>query len=84
MPVGCGIHSRDLTNWQQELSALPLLELEDYLDPDFAEHDHEALPLIQQQLEQYRGSLMLSGPYIDLNPGSPERLIIEATRQHFN
>lgn len=26
---------------------------------------------------------MLSGPYIDLNPGSPERLIVEATHQRF-
>ncbi len=63
---------------------LPLLELEDYLDPNFAEYDQEALPLIQHQLEPYRGSLILSGPYIDLNPGSPERLIIEATRQRLS
>ena len=67
MLVGCGIHSRDLTSYQREVFALPLLELENYLNPDFAEHDREALPLIQQQLEQYKGSLMLSSPYkVDL------------------
>lgn len=39
MPVGCGISFCDLTNYRQELFMLPLLELEDYLRPEFAEHN---------------------------------------------
>jgi hypothetical protein len=66
------------------LVTLPLLELENYLDPNFAEYDQEALPSIQHQPELHRGLLILSSPYIDLNPGSPERLIIEATHQRLS
>ncbi len=80
-PVGCGIHSDYISAYRRDLFALPLIELEDYLDPAFADRDQERLPAIAAALADYDGTRLLSGPYIDLNPGSPDRLVREATRQ---
>jgi sugar phosphate isomerase/epimerase len=81
--VGCGIHSDDIPAYQGELFDLPVLEVEDYLDPTFADRDQERLPEIVAALADYGGTRVLSGPYIDLNPGSPDTLVQEATRRRF-
>ena len=62
---------------------LPAIEIEDWLDPTFPERATEAVPLVQSALSGYTGKILVSGPFIDLNPGSAERLIQSATRQRF-
>jgi sugar phosphate isomerase/epimerase len=79
--IGCGIHSSEIPTYRQDLFALPLVEVEDYLDPAFADHDQDRLPAITAMMADYGGTRILSGPYIDLNPGSPDTLIRAATRQ---
>ena len=84
MKVGCGIHSSQITLYKEILFKLPLIELEDCLAPGFLDHFQQEIPRIQDQLEEYPGEIMISGPYIDLNPGSSERLNIEITTKRFH
>jgi sugar phosphate isomerase/epimerase len=81
--VGCGIQSDDIPAHRRELLGLPLLEVEDYLDPALADRDQERLPAVVAALADYGGTRVLSGPYIDLNPGSPDALVLEATWRRF-
>ena len=64
--------------------SLPAIEIEDWLDPAFPERASTAVPVVQHALAGYRGRIVLSGPFIDLNPGSSERLIQKTTRQRFD
>lgn len=83
MKVGCSIHSEHIPAYKEVLFGLPVIEIEDYLYTGFADRDAEELPRVKEALQGYDGEIILNAPYIDLNPGSPERLVIEATRQRF-
>jgi sugar phosphate isomerase/epimerase len=67
----------------QELADLPCLELEDLLAPGYADVAGERAAAIRAGFASYPGQVLVSGPFIDLNPGSGERLIVQATRQRF-
>jgi sugar phosphate isomerase/epimerase len=84
MRIGFAVGSDQLVRYKRELFELDILELEDYLIPGFADRDTTELPRIKEMLRDYRGQLVISAPYIDLNPGSPERLNREATRKRFD
>jgi sugar phosphate isomerase/epimerase len=81
--IGSSIFSHQIEQYQSQLFRLPALELEDYLDPGFADRDLQSLASIKALLKGYAGKILLSGPYIDLNPGSSESLIVAATRRRF-
>ena len=83
MPVGCAIMTDHLLAYHQELLRLPAIEIEDYLVPQRADTVHQQIPQLQTLLAGYHGEVLLSGPFIDLNPGTSERLIRRATRQRF-
>jgi sugar phosphate isomerase/epimerase len=83
MPVGCGIMTEHLLAARHEVLTLPVIELEDYLVPPYADTLHEQIPVLQTLLADYHGEVLVSGPFIDLNPGTSERLILRATRQRF-
>lgn len=83
MKLGCACHSDSLRTRREELLRLPVLELENYLFPGFADLAHEQLAAIRDLLAGYRGELVLAGPYVDLNPGSPERLVREAVHVRY-
>lgn len=83
MKTGVGLASGDLKEYRQLISHLPFIELEDFLSPDFADRSAGALPQIQGLLESYPGEILLSGPYIDLNPGTPDALVRRAVRRRF-
>jgi len=78
--IGAALHSDQISTYKQLLFTLPVLEIENFLFPGFSDseflHNYE----IKESLKAYSGKILLSGPYIDLNPGSPERLVIEACR----
>ena len=59
------------------------LKLRNWLDPTFPERAGGAIPVIRESLAGYEERILLSGPFIDLNPGSAERLVQKATRQRF-
>lgn len=74
--TGWGCSLADLARLERPL---PLaLELEDFLQPGFAERAWRRLPEARRLLGGFTGRLLLSGPYIDLNPGSPDPLIRSA------
>jgi sugar phosphate isomerase/epimerase len=81
--VGCGVLSGDIPTYRRELFDLTVLEVEDYLDPTFADRDQECLPNVVAALADFGGTRVLSGPYVDLNPGSPDTLVRQATRRRF-
>lgn len=81
--LGCAVRSDQLTQFRAEIVNLPVIEIEDWLDPMFPERADAVLPAVQRNLAGYRGKILLSGPFIDLNPGSAERLIQDATRRRF-
>ncbi len=83
MKFGASVHSDSIAPHRADLFQLDVIDLENYLFPGFADHTQDALPAIRDALAGYRGELVISGPYIDLNPGSPERLNVEATRTRF-
>jgi sugar phosphate isomerase/epimerase len=83
MLVGCGLMTEDLLAAQREVLTLPVIELEDCLIPPRADTLHEQIPVLQTLLADYHGEVLVSGPFIDLNPGTSERLILRATRQRF-
>lgn len=82
--VACAVRSEQLTHYMSLLSGLAGIEIEDWLDPTFPERASSAIPVVQHALADYHGRILLSGPFIDLNPGSSERLIQKATRQRFD
>lgn len=82
--IACAVRSEQLTRYLSRLSSLPAIEIEDWLDPTFPERASSAIPIVQHALAGYHGRILLSGPFIDLNPGSSERLIQKATRQRFD
>ena len=84
MKVGCGIHSSQITQYKNILFKQPAIELEDCLTPGFLDDYQQEIPRIQKQLSEYSGEVLISGPYIDLNPGSPERLNTEITTKRFH
>lgn len=84
MEIGFGVAASDITEHREQLFQLPLIELEDFLFPSFADESLEKLPEIQAILAEYTGQIKLSGPYIDLNPGTPDRLVQEVVRQRFD
>lgn len=83
MRIGCGVHTDQIETYRKELFALPLIEVENYLYPGFADEMQTELPHIRDALAGYEGEILVSGPYIDLNPGSPERLVSEAAHSRF-
>ncbi|MBM4432034.1 MAG: hypothetical protein FJ026_17050, partial [Chloroflexi bacterium] len=83
MRIGCSIHSAQVARYREELFRLPVIELEDCLHPGFLDHFYAELPAIRDSLAGYQGELVVSGPFIDLNPGSPERLNVAITRTRF-
>lgn len=83
MRIGFGVAADDIPDHRDLLFRLPLIELEDFLYPDFADRSLESLPDIQDSLAGYPGEILLSGPYIDLNPGTPDRLIQGVVQQRF-
>lgn len=82
--IACAVRSDQLHLYFSRLSTLPAIEIEDWLDPTFPERASAAIPVVQQALASYQGRILLSGPFIDLNPGSSEKLIQKATRQRFD
>lgn len=82
--IACAVRSDQLVRYASKLRSLSAIEIEDWLDPTFPERASSALPVLQQALAGYAGRIQLSGPFIDLNPGSSERLIQQATRQRFD
>jgi hypothetical protein len=82
-PIGCAVRSDQLGRYPH-LLGLPVIEIEDWLDPTFPERSAQVLTVAQKALSGYRGRILLSGPFIDLNPGTSERLIQQATRQRFD
>ena len=82
MPIGCAASSNDLSTGSGLLQQ-SVLELEDYLFAGFADRDEEQLPAITNSLAGYTGRLVVSAPYVDLNPASPDVLIRSAARQRF-
>lgn len=83
MKIGCGVHSDSLAIHHDMLFALPVIEIENFLFPGFADRAQMELPRVKAALDGYNGAVVVSAPYIDLNPGSPERLTIEAARLRF-
>jgi len=83
MKFGASVHSDSITPHWADLFKLDVIDLENYLFPGFADCAQETLPAIRTALAGYSGEILISGPYIDLNPGSPERLNVEATRTRF-
>jgi len=81
--LACAARSDQLTRYGAQLRRLPGIEIEDWLDPTFPERAEVAVPVLQEALAGYQGRILLSGPFIDLNPGSAERLVRKATRQRF-
>lgn len=81
--IACAVRSGELSKYAAQLKSLPAIEIEDWLDPTFPERAGGAIPVIQESLAGYEGRILLSGPFIDLNPGSAERLVQKATRQRF-
>jgi sugar phosphate isomerase/epimerase len=82
--IGAAAHSDDINQYRETLFSLPVIEIENYLFPGFADAAELELQKIKEVVHGYTGSLVLSGPYIDLNPASPERLVLEACRQRFS
>lgn len=82
--IACVFRSDQLARYSSRIWKLPAVEIEDSLDPTFPERAQSAVPVIQQALKGYRGRILLSGPFIDLNAGSAEHLIQMATRQRFD
>lgn len=82
--IACAFRSDQLARYSSRIWKLPAVEIEDWLDPTFPERAQSAVPVIQQALKGYRGRILLSGPFIDLNAGSAEHLIQKATRQRFD
>jgi len=81
--IGCAVRSDQLARYPH-LLGLRVIEIEDWLDPTFPERSAQVLTVAQKALSGYRGRILLSGPFIDLNPGTSERLIQQATRQRFD
>lgn len=81
--IGCGVHADHIPAHIPALFELPVIELENYLYPGFGDEAPAAAGSIAALLAEYSGDVFLSGPYIDLNPGSPERLALEATRTRY-
>ncbi len=84
MRIGFGIAADDIPEHLDQLFRLPLIELEDFLFPGFADQSKQKLPGIKAILAGYPGEIALSGPYIDLNPGTPDRLVRRIVRQRFD
>lgn len=84
MKVGYGIHSSQISQYKNILFKQPVIEFEDCLTSGFLDDYQQEIPRIQEQLEEYSGEIVISGPYIDLNPGSPERLNAEITTKRFH
>ena len=82
--IACALRSDQLPRYASRLPSLSAIEIEDWLDPTFPERASSAVAVVQQTLAAYAGRIQLSGPFIDLNPGSSERLIQRATRQRFD
>jgi len=83
MRIGFGVSANNLRDYRDQLFQLPLIELEDFLFPGFSDESQDSLPVIQASLAGYPGEILLSGPYIDLNPGTPDRLIQKVVQQRF-
>lgn len=84
MRVGASVMAEQLPACWQELADLPCLELEDLLVPGYADVASEQVAAIRAGFVSYPGQLLVAGPFLDLNPGSTERLIVQATRQRFD
>ena len=84
MRIGFGVAADDIPEHHDQLFRLPLIELEDFLFPGFADQSKQKLPGIKAILAGYPGEIALSGPYIDLNPGTPDRLVRRIVRQRFD
>jgi sugar phosphate isomerase/epimerase len=81
--LGAGISSQQISSLADLLSELDVLELEDYLNPaEFSMLDGR-YGAAKDQLAAFRGEVVLSGPYIDLNPGSPDALVRETCFRRF-
>jgi sugar phosphate isomerase/epimerase len=83
MKTGCGLHTDDIPRYRPDLWRLQTLDLENFLFSGFADQAEERLPEICRSLQGYPGELLVSGPYVDLNPGSPERLVTAACQERF-
>lgn len=81
--VGTSVHSDSIVPHRADLFQLDVIDLENFLFPGFADCAQDMLPAIRDALVGYPGELVISGPYIDLNPGSSERLNVEATHTRF-
>ena len=68
--VGCSIET---LGSDQFLGNLPILNIENPQYPGYLERDHP--DDINQLLTAYGGRIILDGPYIDLNLGSPEAAV---------
>lgn len=81
--LGVGTGSQSIAELAGLLDEVDVLELEDFLNPaEFSALDRR-LGSARANLRDFRGELVLSGPYIDLNPASPDALVVGVCRQRF-
>lgn len=81
--IGAALHSCQLSAMKDFVFTLPALEIENFLFPGFSDSEFLMDESICKDLHGYPGKLLVSGPYIDLNPGSPEKLVSEACHYRF-
>lgn len=81
--IGMGLGSQQIADLAALTCQTDALELEDFLNPAEFDRLEPRLAEARAALRDYHGELLLSGPYIDLNPASPDALVQEACRQRF-
>ncbi len=83
MYIGAAVMSNGLEPYREELFSLPVIEVEDALVPGFLDDPGSGIERVNSALEDYKGQIIASGPFIDLNPGSPEPLSADVTRRRY-
>jgi sugar phosphate isomerase/epimerase len=83
MKTGYAIGSDQVATYKPQLFRLPVLALDDFLITGFPDQAQARLPEIKQLLAGYGGEIVVAGPHVDLNPGSPDRLVIEVVQKRY-
>ena len=60
------------------------VELQDFVNPKLLDGDLESRVVgYQEKLEEFRQDVSVHGPFLDLSPASPDKLISEVTRKRY-
>jgi len=60
------------------------VELQDFADPKLLDGDLESRVIrYQEKLEEFKQDVSVHGPFLDLSPASPDKLISEVTRKRY-